>query len=308
MADPREIAALIELLSKPVAGGGEYGMPYMPPLPRKQAELRNIGSRPSSATAQVEKALADVLLSAPAAGYEGGQMIGEGIKHGSPGDVAAGTGTLALGMIGGVGAKRRPLPTQRFGDADTSHIGMLPWMTAPAGGVAGGYAGSQLDDKDSNAGALLGTLLGGAAGFGAGVVPVLRHIERRERAGVGPDDWGGPDPAWEAKLAAARARYNQPPGPAAAQPTTKAEPPMTLSRRLREYETFMPPPRQSLSPDDLAGPTGSRGTIKNAKGEEVYQTQHGWKNRKTNAFTDPPDKDAMTSGFSDADLAAARKK
>jgi hypothetical protein len=50
MADPRELAALAELLKRPQAEGGEYGMPYMPPLPpRDPGSIENI-KRPGEYT------------------------------------------------------------------------------------------------------------------------------------------------------------------------------------------------------------------------------------------------------------------
>jgi hypothetical protein len=316
LKDPNFIARLLmeermrkeaEAAAAEQAGPQMGPLPNMPPMPGPEA--RNY-RRPGSGTAQAEQMLSDAMAAPLAGGFYGGQEIGEGAMHRSPGEVGSGAAGVVLSMIPAAGAKRRPVTQhERFGDAGTSHIGMLPPSTATLGAVGGGYAGSQFDDKDSNKGATLGAIVGGTAGFGLGMIPVLRHMDRQA---TGPNSWGGPDPAWEAKLAAARAKHIQSPapqpGPAAAQPAAKAEPPMTLSRRLREYESFMPPPRQSMSPNDLAGPTGGKGIIKNSKGEDVYQTAHGWKNRKTNTFTDPPDKDAMTSGFSDADLSAARKK
>ena len=82
-----------------------------------------------------------------------------------------------------------------------------------------------------------------------------------------------------------------------------------MADRLRQYEQqAVPEVRQALdTPADLAGPTGSRGVIRNSKGEELYQDHLGnWKNSRTHKFSDPPDTEAMTSGFRDADLAAAR--
>lgn len=299
--DPRLIAALIMEDKDRKATQQRYGapLPTLPPLPYSGPELRS-ADRPGSVTLPAEKGAAEgmySILNSPYDAARSGVELYHNAKDGQAGPALMNAAELAAF---GMGARRPKWAREepRFSHADTSEIGAAPWVAGMVGGGGLGYAGSQLDDGDSHKGAVMGTALGTALGVGA-TLPMVRSVARR---------------AEEAERASAYAGAGRAPGSPLASTTLNASAPMPMpparARLIERLKTYpVEEARPDLAPADLAGPTGSRGTISNGKGESVYQDQAGnWKNAKTHQFTGPPDSEAMTSGFSDADLASARRR
>jgi hypothetical protein len=86
MADPRELAALAELLKRPQVEGGEYGMPYMPPLPpRDPGSIENI-KRPGEYTQPIAEMTGPPLIGP---GGNLAKMLMKGAGLGAAGAIVA---------------------------------------------------------------------------------------------------------------------------------------------------------------------------------------------------------------------------
>lgn len=246
--DPNLLAQLfaaLQMEGRPGPGGLEplapFGLPQLPPMPDTRREMRN-PVLPQSATAPVERALADAMLSGPAAGFQGGQLIGEGMMHRDPGKVAGGVGLTAAGMLG---LGRRPPKWARemqYDDANISHVGMAPILGGAGGAGVGGYLGSQLDGPDSNAGLATGLGVGTVMGSSLGVLPVLsriRQAEQMERQQSAIPRNFGPDP--EGLTGVGR----RPPHPLDRVPEA-APPREPLAERMRRARETLPEPETNV--------------------------------------------------------------
>lgn len=85
MADPRELAALAELMRRPQVEGGDYGMPYMPPLPpRDPGAIENI-KRPGEYTQPIAEMAGPPIVG----GARLGRMLMKGAGLGGAGAIVA---------------------------------------------------------------------------------------------------------------------------------------------------------------------------------------------------------------------------
>jgi hypothetical protein len=245
--DPNLIARLLMEGRAPLS---PFGLPQLPPLQRQQPEFR-AGGRPLPATAPVEQALTDQMVSGPAMAYQGGQMIGEGIQGGRPGDIAGGTGLTGLAMIAGPGRSRSRLPKpERFSDADTSHIGTAFWAGLPLGAGAGYLAGHQFDPTSEMgpaglAGGGIGMGLGGALGIKAIMSHMRQMDEAAKRDNVISRNFGLGVPAEQAATEAAARN------PSPRQAPTRG----SLVERMQQAREVVPEPSEPQARPGASGQT-----------------------------------------------------
>jgi hypothetical protein len=151
---------------RPQVGAGEYGLPYMPPLSEQppQAELRNydptLEDRARSAltdvgmpAGQAQRAAAVVPYTPPAAGYQGGRIISEGIHEGSPAEIAGGVAMTGLAAAPGPATRLVAGGVGRAADLINRTIAAAP-RTAMGTLAAGGMiasAGEAGDDPRAEA-------------------------------------------------------------------------------------------------------------------------------------------------------------
>jgi len=260
-----------------------YGLPIVPPL-RSEPELHSYpsGPRPESATAPIERTLADTMMAAPAAGYEGGRMIAEGYKAGSPTEMGRGAATMAMGLIPGY--RKQPKWTRMLEPetpAQTSHAGMAPWLGAPGGAALGGYLGSLADDSLGGPGTIGGGLAGALVGGGLGTWGLARFLRAEEAR----------------RLAEA----------AAASASTLPSRRVPLAQRLADLQHLIPPrpqapPGPSLRPDLVAGPLGptvppSGTATRLLAGKRIYQDANGvWRDAKSKIVEGPSGAE-LSEGF-----------
>jgi hypothetical protein len=268
----------------------------VPPL-RPPAELRSYPSapRPESATAPIERTLADTMMAAPAAGYEGGRMMAEGYKAGSPSEMGAGAAMMAMGLIPGYRKQPKWMREMERDDRgpDKSHVGMTPWLTTPAGAALGAYAGNRLfNENDAGPGTIGGTILGTGLGLSAGILPILRHIEPQQ-------------------LANTASRVTQ-------QASSLSSRRVPLAQRLADLQHLIPPrpqapPGPSLRPDLVAGPLGPTvppaGTATRIlAGKRIYQDANGvWRDAK-GKIVEGPSGAELTEGFDELPVDFVRRR
>jgi hypothetical protein len=265
--------------------------PVLPPLPPRQ-EFTNPSPRPGSVTAPVEQTLADQIAGPALGAYEGGKTAYEGYQAGDPRKMVGGGAMTAMSLL--PWARRVPKFERIMREEElagpkgpsTSHVGMLPWGMASAGGAGGAYLGHQFDDENSHAGTLLGGLMGMVGGGAAGMLPVWQQqrlweeAQRRENA----------------------VRRNFGPAPVAPPPAQPpASPPRaSLTERMQQGRQAVPqtPQAPGFNPDDFAGPTGARGAPSRILGGvRITQGADGRWRDPAGRFVEPPSGPYLGEGF-----------